>query len=159
MRLRWIGVALGLAAMIWSCAKKDSVSSNGIDSLILAKVYAADSLAYMDTTTTASGLTYLRIAEGSDVRPGRGSVVSVHYTGRLIDMQIFDSSYPRGTPFSFGLGQGRVIDGWDEGIALMTEGERGLLVIPPDLAYGPRGSGPIRPNATLLFDVWLVDVD
>jgi FKBP-type peptidyl-prolyl cis-trans isomerase len=158
MRQAWIALAAGLAALGWSCGNNNGVSS-GPDALVLAKVYAGDSLSYADTTRLDNGLTYLRIADGGDERPGRGSLVSVHYTGRLIDMQIFDSSYSRGSPFSFALGQGRVIDGWDEGIALMTEGERGLLVIPSDLGYGPRGSEPIPPNATLLFDVWLVNVE
>ena len=85
--------------------------------------------------------------------------MSVHYTGMLEDGTVFDSSYPRGAPFRFVLGQGVVIQGWDEGIALMLEGARGRLIIPPDMGYGQRGTGPIPGGATIMFDIWLANVD
>ena len=125
-----------------------------------AVIYADSNLAAADTVVTASGLTYIELEAGTGPRPGRGSLVSVHYTGLLADGTVFDSSYPRRAPFRFALGQGAVIPGWDEGIALMLQGAQGRLIIPPDLGYGARGAGNvIPPNATILFDVWLADVD
>jgi peptidylprolyl isomerase len=91
--------------------------------------------------------------------PQVGDVVAVHYRGQLEDGTVFDSSYDRGQPIRFALGQGRVIRGWDEGIALMNQGGKARLIIPPDLAYGAAGAGGvIPPNATLIFDVELVSI-
>jgi peptidylprolyl isomerase len=113
-----------------------------------------------DALVTESGLTVIHVEQGTGKQPGRGSIVSVHYTGMLDDGTIFDSSYPRGDPFRFLLGQGRVIAGWDEGIALLRQGGRARLVIPPALGYGQTGAGgTIPPNATLIFDVLLVAVE
>lgn len=108
--------------------------------------------------TTASGLGYTDIIVGTGPQPAAGQSVLVHYTGQLEDGTIFDSSISRGQPLPFVLGIGEVIEGWDEGIATMKEGGRRKLVIPPELAYGDGGSGPIPPNATLIFDVELVEV-
>ena len=109
---------------------------------------------------TESGLTVIHVEEGTGRRPGRSSIVAVHYTGMLEGGTVFDSSYPRGGPFQFLLGVGRVIAGWDEGIALLHQGGRARLVIPPALGYGQTGAGGVvPPDATLTFDVWLVSVD
>ena len=108
---------------------------------------------------TASGLEYIEIEAGTGKQAEAGKTVSVHYTGKFQDGKVFDSSVSRGEPISFPLGRGRVIKGWDEGIALMKVGGKAQLIIPPDLAYGERGAGgAIPPNATLVFDVELVDV-
>jgi FKBP-type peptidyl-prolyl cis-trans isomerase len=108
---------------------------------------------------TASGLEYNEQESGSGAQALAGKTVKVHYTGRFPDGQVFDSSIPRGEPIEFVLGAGRVIKGWDEGIALMKVGGKAELVIPPELAYGERGAGGvIPPNATLVFDVELVEV-
>lgn len=105
---------------------------------------------------TFSGLRFVEITEGSGPRPVKGTVLHVHYTGTLADGTQFDSSR-EGVPFQFTLGMGQVIKGWDEALIEMNKGERRILIIPPELGYGAQGSGPIPPNATLIFDVELVD--
>jgi peptidylprolyl isomerase len=111
-----------------------------------------------DTVTTASGLKYIVVQKGAGAKAENGKMVSVHYTGYLQDGSTFDSSVERGEPFSFMLGAGQVIKGWDEGIALLNVGSKARLIIPYNLAYGERGQGPIPPKATLIFDVELLDV-
>ena len=111
-----------------------------------------------ETQLTASGLRITDLEIGDGAIAGSGQVVVVHYRGTLENGKEFDSSYGRG-PFSFPLGAGRVIKGWDEGVAGMKVGGKRKLVIPPDLAYGTRGAGGvIPPNATLIFEVELLDV-
>jgi peptidylprolyl isomerase len=110
-------------------------------------------------TTTPSGLQYRDDSTGAGTEATRGKRVSVHYTGRLDDGEKFDSSRDRGEPFTFTLGAGQVIAGWDEGVAGMRVGGKRTLVIPSRLGYGTRGAGGvIPPNATLHFDVELLDV-
>jgi peptidylprolyl isomerase len=107
---------------------------------------------------TPSGLIVEFLQEGKGPLPAKGQTVVVHYTGTLLNGQKFDSSRDRGQPFSFVLGQGQVIKGWDEGLALMTVGSRAKLTIPPELGYGARGAANvIPPNAVLVFDVELLD--
>ena len=112
-----------------------------------------------ETKTSPTGLQYeeLQVGEGDEAKSGH--TVDVHYTGWLTDGLKFDSSVDRGTPFSFHLGGGQVIRGWDEGVAGMRVGGKRKLTIPPDLGYGPRGAGGvIPPNATLVFEVELLRV-
>jgi FKBP-type peptidyl-prolyl cis-trans isomerase len=110
-------------------------------------------------TTTASGLQYWEIVVGSGATAVAGNSVKVHYTGWLTTGEKFDSSRDRGEPFSFPLGTGQVIKGWDEGVAGMRVGGKRQLRIPPELGYGARGAGAaIPPNATLIFDVELLEV-
>ncbi|AWK04935.1 peptidylprolyl isomerase [Flavobacterium crocinum] len=108
---------------------------------------------------TESGLRYKMIQKGEGKRAEAGKTVSVHYEGSLENGKVFDSSYPRKKPIEFKLGIGQVIEGWDEGIALLQVGDKARFVIPSDLAYGPSGAGGvIPPHATLIFDVELMDV-
>ena len=109
---------------------------------------------------TPTGLVYLITRKGTGAQAKVGDTVSVHYTGTLTDGTKFDSSRDRGEPIEFPLGQGRVIKGWDEGIAKMHVGDQAILVIPPDLGYGQRGAGGgvIPPDATLIFIVELVAI-
>lgn len=112
-----------------------------------------------EVITTASGLQYEDLVVGTGPVATDGQTVSVHYTGRLEDGTVFDSSVERGTPYEFVLGTGSVIPGWDEGIAGLQVGGKRTLIIPPDLAYGPAGRPPTIPqNATLIFDVELMDI-
>ena len=108
--------------------------------------------------TTPSGLKYIVVQEGSgDETPKKGDTITAHYSGKLLSGAKFDSSYDRGEPLSFPIGVGKVIKGWDEALLSMKKGEKRTLIIPPQLGYGPRGNGPIPPNATLVFDVELVN--
>jgi FKBP-type peptidyl-prolyl cis-trans isomerase FkpA len=107
--------------------------------------------------TTPSGLQYVDLVVGTGPEARKGQSVNVHYTGWLTSGEKFDSSVDRGQPFTFPLGGGRVIKGWDEGVAGMKVGGRRKLIIPPQLAYGDRGAGGvIPPNAELVFEVHLL---
>lgn len=130
---------------------------------VLGAILIAMSTAASAQTTTSTGLRYTDEVVGTGPSPRAGQSVSVHYTGWLDESgkkgKKFDSSRDRGQPFSFPLGQGQVIAGWDEGVATMKVGGKRTLVIPAALGYGARGApGAIPPNATLIFDVELLGV-
>lgn len=109
--------------------------------------------------TTDSGLKYIDVEVGTGKAAKSGDTVDVHYTGKLKNGTKFDSSVDRGQPFTFPLGAGKVIKGWDEGVAGMKEGGKRTLIIPPQLAYGKRGAGNvIPPDAELTFEVELLKV-
>ncbi|MFT4851282.1 MAG: peptidyl-prolyl cis-trans isomerase A (cyclophilin A) [Sediminicola sp.] len=108
---------------------------------------------------TESGLYYKHIQKGDGVKANKGQTVAVHYKGMLPDGSEFDNSYKRGNPIEFPIGTGQVIQGWDEGILLLNKGDKARFVIPAHLAYGEAGAGGvIPPNATLIFDVELMDI-
>jgi peptidylprolyl isomerase len=112
-----------------------------------------------NVVTTPSGLKYVELKEGTGATPQTGQTVVVHYTGTLENGTKFDSSRDRNQPFSFKLGVGQVIKGWDEGLSTMKVGGRRKLTIPAELGYGARGAGGvIPPNATLIFDVELLKI-
>lgn len=113
----------------------------------------------LDTLTTESGLQYIIVEEGFGESPHAGQMVAVHYSGFLLNGHMFDSSVERGQPFRFVLGQGQVIQGWDEGVALMKPGAKYQFIIPPHLAYGQRSVGPIPAGSTLVFNVELLHAE
>jgi FKBP-type peptidyl-prolyl cis-trans isomerase len=126
------------------------------DSVLITNYIKANGLA---AQRTPSGLYYVQTKKGSGASPKIGQTVQVHYTGKLLNGNVFDSSVERGTPFEFMLGTGQVIKGWDEGIALMKVGEKGILLIPSSMGYGSNGAGgSIPPNSVLIFDVELLGI-
>ena len=137
-----------------------------IIAIVIVLALAASAIAYLITkrsgstgseVTTASGLKYTDIVEGTGPSPTKGQTLSVHYTGTLQNGTKFDSSRDRGTPMQFRFGIDQMIKGWDEGISTMKVGGRRKLIVPPNLAYGPSGRPPNIPaNATLLFDLELL---
>ena len=137
-------------------AKKQEAETVGKEDKVIQDYMAANNLKGIKQP---SGLYYIQTKPGTGGKAEAGKTVSVHYTGKLLDGTKFDSSVDRASPFDFGLGQGQVIKGWDEGIALMSVGEKGILLIPSALGYGARGAGgSIPPNSILIFEVELLDV-
>lgn len=137
-----------------------------VASVIMAALLAVPAFAAQEAkkdggkaVTTSSGLKYVDVVVGKGASPTAGKQVKVHYTGTLENGKKFDSSVDRKEPFSFTIGVGQVIPGWDEGVMTMKVGGKRKLIIPAKLGYGARGAGAaIPPNATLLFDVELLDV-
>lgn len=120
------------------------------------EAYLAENAEQDGVTVTDSGLQYRELESGEGATPAADDTVEVHYEGTLIDGTVFDSSYERGEPVSFQVGQ--VIEGWQEALQLMSVGDTWEVVIPSDLAYGAQGQGPIGPHETLIFKVELLDV-
>ncbi len=125
---------------------------------LAAVVVSAQTAPNKDTVTTSDGLKYIILHKGNGVKAKNNKEVAVNYAGYLTDGKEFDSSYKRGRPIKFVLGTGKVIKGWDEGIALMHVGDKFRLIIPPSLGYGANQAGKIPPNSTLIFDTELMKV-
>ncbi len=150
-----------VAYAVTACTKKEQETQSAAPVVAspVAGTPATVAPAASNVVTTSSGLKYEVLREGNGPVAKAGQTVSVHYTGWLTDGTKFDSSVDRGQPFSFALGAGQVIKGWDEGVAGMKVGEKRKLTIPSDLGYGQRGAGNvIPPNATLVFDVELLGI-
>ncbi|MDA9557364.1 FKBP-type peptidyl-prolyl cis-trans isomerase [Vibrio sp.] len=127
------------------------------ENFAIGQTYLLENAEKDNVVTTESGLQYLILSEGSgDEKPLASSTVTVHYTGKLLDGTVFDSSVERGEPISFKLK--RVIKGWQEGLMYMTEGQKMRLFIPSTLAYGNTSTGPIPAGSTLIFDVELIKI-
>ncbi|MGK7874029.1 MAG: FKBP-type peptidyl-prolyl cis-trans isomerase [Xenococcaceae cyanobacterium] len=175
------GLVLGVSSQINS-SNKEAIASSGTENQSALRTETIDTQSNTDSSkliaqdinsekennnmnlenavTTSSGLKYIDIQEGDGATPRRGQTVTVHYTGTLEDGTKFDSSRDRNSPFSFKIGVGRVIKGWDEGVGTMKVGGRRKLIIPPELGYGASGAGGvIPPNATLIFDVELLEIN
>lgn len=154
------------AVLVLACGGDSGGTTDGTDAEASATAAATPDSACRSLTAvpadsmsaTGSGLRYLQLAEGSGASASPGDTVVVHYTGCLTDGTLFDASRDRGQPFSFVLGTGQVIAGWDEGLEGMKPGGERILRIPPELGYGSSGGGPIPPDATLLFRVELMEV-
>jgi len=172
-KIFYVAVAFGAVAMFASCSGKGKEAVADSDTAVaeVVETVVTDSVADMfrnpefqsevatDSTyaRTASGLKYIIEKEGNGAMPGPTDQVTVHYTGRLLDGSVFDSSVQRGEPATFPLNG--VIAGWTEGLQLMKEGSKYVFYIPSDLAYGSRGAGrDIPPYADLIFEVELIKV-
>jgi peptidylprolyl isomerase len=108
---------------------------------------------------TPSGLSYIITKRGRGRMPKVGETVVVHYTGTLLNGRKFDSSHDAGRAYSFALGKGEVIKGWDEGVARLRTGDQAILIVPAKLGYGEKGKGPIPPNTSMIFVVELMDIN
>lgn len=145
-------VLIGLT--IWSLANATTPE----ESKALGKAFLEANAKKANIVTTASGLQYEVVRKGEgEVSPSETDSVTVDYKGTTIDGKEFDSSYSRGVPATFPLNQ--VIKGWTEGVQLMKQGDKYRFFIPPELAYGANGAGPIGPNETLIFDVELIKIN
>ncbi len=149
--------------------KSNKSSSNNITKIVVAVILAALVVGLViyftrgggtggGTVTTASGLKYVDEVVGTGPSPKSGQNVTVNYTGTLENGTKFDSSFDHGQPFTFPIGVGKVIKGWDEGVMTMKVGGKRRLMVPSNLGYGPSGNGTIPPNASLNFEVELLDV-
>ena len=160
--MRWLLILIFLATLGVACgSSSDSEATKVTDPTQTIKatelIQPTEVTMEEEITTTASGLQIKVLVVGTGEAATVGKTAVVHYTGWLPDGTKFDSSVDRGTPFEFALGAGRVIKGWDEGVATMNIGGKVELIIPPDLGYGAQGAGGvIPPNATLKFEVELL---
>ena len=164
----FFGVLLLFTSLFGNGSKSDAIASelNPAKPAVTAKatpntISTEETIAMNldNAVTTSSGLKYIDLQEGDGATPNQGQTVKVHYTGTLENGSKFDSSRDRGQPFSFKIGVGEVIKGWDEGVGTMKVGGRRTLIIPSELGYGSRGAGGvIPPNATVIFDVELLEI-
>lgn len=160
-KLRFVAPAVGLALVLSAGSFDRGVGADaqGDTEFAGAKQEGGPPPVEGDTITTDSGLKYIVIISGDGRRAERYRPVRVHYTGWLEDGTLFDSSVLAGEPAEFELGAGQVIRGWDEGVNLMRVGDKWRFIVPPELGYGSRGYPDIiPPNATLIFDIALLQV-
>lgn len=157
---RWVVICLAIGALLYGFYHLFTYKSTNTISESLDSTESENSNNSMENTSNAmAGLKVTVLQEGSGAMANSGDTVTVNYLGTLADGTKFDSSYDHGTPFSFQLGAGTVIKGWDFGVLGMKVGEKRKLEIPSDLGYGPDGYGLIPGNATLIFEVELLNVN
>ena len=172
-KLFFMVVTAMLTAGMASCNSNNTESAEGVetteettpdygqqikDNKTLGREFLEQNAKNDSVVQTQSGLQYMVLKEGTGIKPGPTDNVTVHYTGKLLDGTVFDSSVERGEPATFPLDG--VIPGWTEGLQLMSEGSKYRLFIPSELAYGSKGTGDkILPNATLIFDVELIKIE
>ena len=149
-------VAVALVSLSAACLGEDTTAPVTEDPATLTYASALN-VRIGDMTRTSTGLYYLDVAPGTGTPVVAGDSIAVQYTGWLANGAMFDTSRDNGVPYPFRLGRGRVIAGWDEGLAGMRVGGRRRLVIPPALGYGATGNGPIPPGAVMVFDVEIVN--
>lgn len=161
MRTLMLTLAVVVGSLLAGCADEapDERSTLPPDHRVAEAYASALDVELDEMERRSTGLYVQDLVEGEGARADSGDVVTVHYTGWLPQGTKFDSSLDRGDPFEVAIGYGRVIQGWDQGIVGMRVGGERRLVIPPALAYGERGTGPIPANSTLVFDVELLDVE
>ena len=157
--MRWYLILAILIAVGIACTGSESTATPSPAATATPNPTVGEDASSISVITTPSGLQYKDLVVGTGETAKAGDTAVVHYTGWLEDGTKFDSSVDRGVPFDFVIGQGRVIKGWDEGVASMKVGGKRELTIPPDLAYGDRGIGDvIPPGATLIFEVELIEI-
>lgn len=145
------------STLLVACDKEDDMHKTKVqESNEKLAAYIAEN--NITVSPTKSGLYFIEIKRGNGIKPTRRVKVKVHYEGWLLDGTKFDSSVDRGTPFTFTLGAGQVIPGWDEGVALMEEGGEAKLILPQDLGYGNRATGNIPAYSPLVFQVKLIEI-
>ena len=155
--MKFVLILLG-AGILWFIAQQFLNSGKAKENIQLGKEFLEKNSQADGVQSTASGLQYQVLSEGTgSTHPTASDRVKVHYHGTLIDGTVFDSSVDRGEPITFGLKQ--VIPGWTEGLQLMVEGEKTRFFIPANLAYGNRAAGKIKPGSTLIFDVELIGIN
>ncbi len=153
MLIRYLLFSVTTLLLLANCDSSDTADENNVEPPVPREVSDDD---YSDL---GDGLKYYDFKVGRGEAAKDGDLLSVHYSGWLTDNTLFDSSYPREQPIQFRIGAGRVIQGWERGlVGMKVEGERQLL-IPPELAYGVMGQGPIPPNSTLIFEVQLISIE
>jgi len=156
MSVRLPLIALTTVALLAVACSNEPDAATPVDTAQGVLALVADS-GFDPTQAPPTDLTVIDIQLGDGAEAGAGDAIDVHYTGVFWNSgELFDSSWSRNMPLSFGLGQGQVITGWDQGVVGMREGGRRLLILPPDFAYGASGFGPIGPNETLIFVVDLI---
>jgi len=149
-------ILIALITIIGACKSTKNMTPQEKEARQLKKYLKEN---HIKTKPTESGLYYIETKKGDGAQAKAGDVVKVHYTGKLLNGKVFDSSYDRGKPIEFKLGQGNVIKGWDEGIAKMKVGGKATLIIPSKLAYGSREIPNVIPAySTLVFEVELVEI-
>ena len=152
---------VALLCSFTSCQKErvdpfDPVAQAAADDALILEYLKKDG--YTNYTKTASGLYYVQIQAGTNPQAQNGNTVQIHYIGRFLNGEIFESSYHSGNPFTFKVGAGAAIKGWDEGVTYMQKGEKARLYIPSALAYGRYGNSNIPGNAVLVFDMEVIKV-